>query len=136
MSSDKPQRTIQRVRLIKSNPGPVLREKLTDQQIETVRAIHAVVQPYFPSFDDFELWFRRDPDPDSELQIWSAIAKAYQRFIDVHDAALVDELEAAFTCILLLVSKEETPPPYVSEPFWNRCRDDVESQTRDALLGN
>lgn len=125
MSSDKPRPSLERVKLASISPGPILRDKLTDGQLEAVRSIFAVVEPYVPSFDDFELGFRRDADPDSELLIWSGIAMAYQRFKELYPAASEEEQGAAFTSVVLLMSNEETPSSSVPELIWNRCKDIV-----------
>lgn len=123
MSSDKPEPPLERVQLASIAPGPVLRDKLSDSQLETARAIYAIVQPYFgDSFDAFELGFRRDLNPDRELRIWSVIAAAFQRFNEMYDAARDEEREAAFTSIVLLASMEPDPPPNIPAKIWEQCK--------------
>lgn len=133
MSPDKPKPTLQRIILDEIAPGPVLRDQLSESQLATLRAIHAVVAPHVSSFDDFELGFRRDVDPDSELRIWTGIAMAYQRFNEIYPAARPDEREAAFTAVLLLMSNEEGPSPQVPELIWKRCEDIVAALPVEAI---
>lgn len=102
-------------------PGPVLRDRLTDEQSETARAIYSIVQPYFESFEAFELGFLRDQNPESELRIWTGIAMAYQRFNEMYTLANDQEREAAFTSCVLLRSGVETPPQQVPVLIWQQC---------------
>jgi hypothetical protein len=122
MTSDESKKLLKRVDPATISPGPILREHLTDKQLELARAIFAVVYPYFDSFDAFELGFRRDIDPDSELRIWTGIAMAYQRFNEVYESSTTEERKAAFTSCVLLMSAEEDPPIDVPLQIWERCK--------------
>lgn len=64
-------------------PGPVRREALSDEQMARIRALRAA----FVEVDGqtLEQWcdnFKRDADPDKELEIWERMAKAYRAYCD------------------------------------------------------
>lgn len=62
-------------------PGPVQRESLSDEQMERIRALQATFAEVDPS--SLEKWadgFKRDADPDNELQIWEHIANVYREY--------------------------------------------------------
>lgn len=59
-------------------PGPIRRESLTPEQMERVRRLQAVfVEVDGQSVAQWVDGFKRDLDPDRELDIWETMAKAY-----------------------------------------------------------
>lgn len=64
-------------------PGPIRRDTLSDEQMARIRALQEV----FVELDGqtVQQWvdsFKRDVDPDRELQIWERMAKAYRAYCD------------------------------------------------------
>lgn len=65
-------------------PGPIVHEKLSDEQVERLRAVYAIVGSLYGScrsFEDFELGFLRDIDPEREIEIWEMIAFGLRDFL-------------------------------------------------------
>lgn len=63
--------------------GPVRRDSLTDKQMARIRALQAT----FLEVDGqtVEQWvdnFKRDANPDKELQIWEHMSKAFRAYCD------------------------------------------------------
>jgi hypothetical protein len=59
-------------------PGPVRRETLTDEQMARVRKVKEALKEV--EFNPIEVWvdnFKRDVNPDAEIQIWENVAGAY-----------------------------------------------------------
>lgn len=80
----------QRVRLDQLGPGPLIHEKLSDSQVERLRAVYAItgsVDGSARSFEDFELGFLRDIDPEREIQIWEMIAFGLRDYLAEHPEA-------------------------------------------------
>jgi hypothetical protein len=62
-------------------PGPIRHESLTDEQMARVRKLVDALREVDHS--PLEKWvddFKRDLNPDNEIEIWEAIAKAYASF--------------------------------------------------------
>lgn len=63
--------------------GPIRRDALSDEQMARIRKLQAT----FVEVDGqtVEQWvdsFKRDADPDKELQVWERMAKAYRSYCD------------------------------------------------------
>jgi hypothetical protein len=91
-------------------PGPIQHETLTEDQLQRIRALQATFaevdqQPLEKWIDDF----KRDLDPDRELQVWERMAKAYQRYCENRSLSLAVKKEV-FSVVLLRSSSsaEET----------------------------
>lgn len=64
-------------------PGPIRRDALSDEQMARIRSLQAT----FAEVDGqtVEKWvddFKRDADPDQELEVWERMAKAYRAYCD------------------------------------------------------
>lgn len=78
-----------RVRLKDVQAGPIRHEKLTDEQVDRLRAVYAVVGAYdgSNSFEEFELGFLRDEVPEREIRIWEQIAFGMRDYLALHPEA-------------------------------------------------
>jgi hypothetical protein len=124
MSSDDPRPRIEKIDSSKLRPGPIRRERLSDEQLQLARSVHEIVKPFVGPFEKFELGFLRDSNPDSELQVWTAIAIAFEAF-DEQNADVTDEdRQAAFTSFLVMSMGAERPAK-VPESIWLKCEDIV-----------
>jgi len=61
--------------------GPVRRASLSDVQLARIRRFHEILA----EIDGFTLeqrvdGFKRDLNPDSEIEVWEAVAAAFERF--------------------------------------------------------
>ena len=62
-------------------PGPIRRDSLTPEQMERVRKLQSVfVEVDGQSVEQWVDGFKRDLNPDSELDIWETMAKAYTAY--------------------------------------------------------
>lgn len=64
-------------------PGNIKHEQLTDLQIERIKKVQSV----FAEVDSspLETWidnFKRDTNPDREIEIWERMARAYSKYIN------------------------------------------------------
>jgi len=66
-------------------PGPVRRDALSAEQMARVTKLHETLKEVDPStLDEWVDGFKRDINPDSEIQIWEAIAAAYAGYTGSH----------------------------------------------------
>lgn len=101
-------------------PGPIRRESLSDEQTRRARAVYEALQPFVsPTFEQFELNFLRDADPESEIQIWENIAYAFQRYEQQH-GPLSDSDEATLFKSLLLISMCGPKPDNTPQAYWDK----------------
>lgn len=64
-------------------PGPIRREVLTEEQMSRIKALQAVfVEVDGQTVDQWVDNFKRDMDPDSELEVWEQMAKAFRSYCD------------------------------------------------------
>ena len=84
-------------------PSPIQHESLADDQLERVRVIYQFLCPHLnTAFEQFELNFKRDENPEQEIQAWSRIALARQTFSQRNPAATRQEAERAFKALLVV----------------------------------
>lgn len=87
--------------------GPVLRETLTDKQLEEITYLYETFKevdttPKEKWIDDF----KRDLNPDKEIKIWMMMANAYNSFCDDKSIPLTTKKEA-FKLVLVRSSLPE-----------------------------
>ena len=64
-------------------PGPIRHEALNENQLARIRALHITFAEVDPN--PLEKWvdnFKRDADPDRELEVWERMARAYRRYCE------------------------------------------------------
>ena len=93
----------------KIQPGPIQRDKLTDEQMARIESL----QETFFEVDgqSVEQWadnFKRDFNPDRELAIWERMAKAYNAYCSQHDLE-IDAKKEVYKVVLLrsMASQED-----------------------------
>ena len=60
----------------------VVQDSLTTAQIDKIKKIHSTFAEVDPiSLEETLINFRRDIDPDSEIEIWLQMAEAYQKYL-------------------------------------------------------
>ena len=80
-SCDRPAVSPERVKTQNVEAGPIRHETLTPEQINRLRTVQATLEEVDAS--PLEKWiddFKRDVNPDREIDIYEAIAHAYQAF--------------------------------------------------------
>jgi len=74
----------------KLRPGPIQHESLPPELLEQIRAIHELVGRHLGfTMEQFELCFKRDIYPETEVAIWRSISATW---IDYHKKHLGGEL--------------------------------------------
>ena len=87
----------------KVQPGPIRRERLSDEQMARVRRVQEVFAEVDPTpLDKWVEDFRRDLDPDRELAIWERMAAAYTGYTAAR--RLTPEAKKEVFVVLLLRS--------------------------------
>jgi len=100
-------------------PGPIQHEGLSEDQIQRAKAVFAALQPYMPrSFEQLELNFLRDAEPESEIRVWENIAYAFLRYKQKH-GPLVDAEEASLFKTILLMSMCGPKPAHMPQAQWD-----------------
>ena len=85
----------------KLQPGPIQHASLTEEQMSRVRRLQRTFSEADPS--PLEKWvddFKRDANPENELTIWEAMAKAYESFTANRNLTLAGKKEV-FQVVLL-----------------------------------
>jgi len=91
--------------------GPIRHESLSPELLERIRAVYDVIGTYFDStLENFELNFRRDFHPESEVTIWMSITAAWISYHEIYlnNELLPDEEERKILGALLVISLEVT----------------------------
>ena len=89
---------------------PLRHEKLTEEQMARLRVLQQTLDEVFPSpIEDWVDSFKRELDPERELRIWEAIAKAYESYCSTRELSLAQKKEI-YEIILIrsMLSEEET----------------------------
>ncbi|WP_162200397.1 hypothetical protein [Kordia jejudonensis] len=74
--------------------GPILRETLTDKQLEQITYLYETFKEVDPTSK--EKWiedFKRDLNPDKEITIWMMMANAYTNFCKEKSISLATKKE-------------------------------------------
>jgi hypothetical protein len=87
-----------------------LRRTLTDDQMERLKIIWDQVGKYgdVKTFEQFELDFMRDDDPEEEVQIWSMIALYHSELSEANPKA--DPQDTYNALLAISVGMEISPP--------------------------
>lgn len=111
------------IRMVKASdlrPSPLQRESLTQQQEEAARAIFEYLSPYLATtFEQFEINFLREADPDAEIQVWYLMAVIHSSFLEVHPDASEDDGKDVFSSLLVISMGGDSKPKEVSERVWD-----------------
>ena len=62
-------------------PGPIVHESLSDEQLEKIKFIQKTFDEVYPvSLEETITNFKRDQNPDNEINVWLGMSKAFQPF--------------------------------------------------------
>jgi len=92
----------EKINIKKLKLGPPVHDKLSDQQIESIRLIRAVLLGVMPH--SMEYWiegFKHDAHPSREIRIWEHIASCYLEYISIHELT-IEQHKQVFKLIFLL----------------------------------
>ena len=83
-------------------PGEVVHDSLTREQIKEIERIqHVLSEVTSSSLEETINNFKRDRDPQREIEIWSKMADAYERFAVNKHVEEHDKKEEAYQLILM-----------------------------------
>ncbi|MFH7005001.1 hypothetical protein [Flavobacterium bizetiae] len=103
-------------------PGPIVHDKLSDEQIEKITKIQTVFYDVYPvSLEETITNFRRDRNPDNEIKVWFTMMQTYEKFVSNHPDITLEKKSEAFKLILTRSMMDE---------------DKVRAQTETQLLTN
>ena len=111
------------IRMVKASDlrkSPLQRESLTQQQEEAARAIFEYLTPYLDTtFEQFEINFLRDANPDAEIQVWYQIAVIHSSILEHNPDATDDDGKDVFSSLLIISMGGTSKPENVSERVWD-----------------
>jgi hypothetical protein len=82
--------------------------------------VYEALQPFVsPTFEQFELNFLRDPDPESEIRVWENIGYAFQRYKQQH-GSLGESDETTLFKSLLMISMGGPKPAGMPQAYWDQ----------------
>ncbi|OMQ11731.1 hypothetical protein [[Flexibacter] sp. ATCC 35103] len=82
-------------------PGPIVHDKLSDEQIEKITKIQSVFSDVYPiSLEDSIKNFKRDRNPDNEIRVWYNMMNAYEKFVSKDPQITLEKKSEAFKLIL------------------------------------
>lgn len=103
--------TEQEVALGDLQQGPIRNDALSEEQLESIKFIHEAFIEVLPiSLEETTESFKRDQNPDTEINVWLNMAKAYQSVLSA-DSGFSDlnKKTEVFKLILMrsMLSEEE-----------------------------
>lgn len=112
-----------RIRMVKASDlrrSPLQRESLSQEQEEAARAIFEYLSPYLATtFEQFEINFLRDANPDAEIQVWCQIAAIHSSFLEQNPNTSEDDGKDVFSSLLMISMGGTSKPEHVSEQVWD-----------------
>jgi len=120
-------------------PGPILREELDPLlALWARRLFERVGHLVIPTYEEWELGFRRDAQPQSELLVWEAVARAYESYLAGHPDC--DKADAAMNLMLasmLAIPEEGTEETRELQSLyrstWSRMVSDLPTTRREVF---
>ncbi len=84
-------------------PGPIIHESLNEEQLDKIKIIYETFIEVNPtSLEETITNFKRDQNPDNEINIWLNMAKAFQPFaLKNKGDEKIDHRNEAFILILM-----------------------------------
>ena len=80
--SPKEEPTVEKINSKDINVGPVVHDSLNKKQLEKIAKIQETFAEVYPtSLEETITNFKRDQNPDREIEIWLQMATAYEKFI-------------------------------------------------------
>ncbi|MBQ4822378.1 hypothetical protein [Aquimarina sp. MMG016] len=102
----------QKINPKKLTPGSIVHKSLSKEQLQKIKKIHKAFTEVYPiSLDETITNFKRDQNPDNEIEIWSAMKEAYEKFaLKNNREDQLQKRKEAFKLVLMrsMMSEEET----------------------------
>ena len=107
----KPEENVQNTNIESLTPGPIVHESLNKEQLDKIKFIQKTFNEVYPvSLEETITNFKRDQNPDNEINIWLNMAKTFQPFSTENSGEeKLDIRKEAFKLILMrsMMSEKE-----------------------------
>ncbi|PXY44460.1 hypothetical protein [Flavobacterium hydrophilum] len=101
-------RNIKTVNPNEINQGPIIHNELSHEQIEKIKKIQATfADVYKISLEETITNFKRDRNPDNEIEIWLNMVHAYEKFILKDSEITLNKKSEVFKLILMRSMMDE-----------------------------
>jgi hypothetical protein len=101
---DKKSNIIETTNIINLTPGPIVNESLSKEQLEKIGFIQETFNEVFPvSLDETITNFKRDQNPDSEINVWLNMAKTFKLFASENSG--IEKLEVRKEAFKLILTR-------------------------------
>jgi hypothetical protein len=101
----------------KAKPGPIRHQSLEPKWEQVCRDLYPIVGKYINStYEQWELGFLRDANPDKELAVWQSIATAFTKYCNEHPDCDKKKLVADLVGLTFGVENETTA---VLKPYYD-----------------
>ncbi|MGA6119184.1 hypothetical protein [Sphingobacterium anhuiense] len=88
--------------------GPVVHDTLNNDQIEKITKIQIAFSEVDPiTLEETISNFKRDQNPDNEIAIWLAMARAYEKFMLTHKETNLEKKKEVFQLVLMRSMDDE-----------------------------
>lgn len=129
--------TIETINIENLIPSPIVHESLSEEQLEKIKRIQETFKEVYPaSLDETITNFKRDQNPDNEINVWQHMAKVYQPFAleNVGEEKLKARKEAFKLIILrsMMPEKEAIRRSELEILSKNQIQDILKSYTLEA----
>lgn len=93
---------LQKMNLNDLKPSPIQQDSLSSLQIKKINEIYTTFSEVnLSSLEETITNFKRDLNPDNEIEIWLAMAKAFSMFKSKHKNIDIDKKKEAYKLILM-----------------------------------
>ena len=76
-----PESNVQNTNIESLTPGPIVHESLNKEQLDKIKFIQETFKEVYPvSLEETITNFKRDQNPDNEIDVWLNMAKTFQPF--------------------------------------------------------
>jgi hypothetical protein len=107
----KPESNVQNTNIESLTPGPIVHESLNKEQLDKIKFIQKTFNEVYPvSLEETIMNFKRDQNPDNEINVWLNMAKTFQTFSTENSGEeKLDIRKEAFKLILMrsMMSEKE-----------------------------
>lgn len=88
--------------------GPIVHNELSNDQLEKIKKIQTTFSDVYKiSLEETITNFKRDRNPDNEIEIWLHMVKAYEKFISKDSEITLNKKSEVFKLILMLSMMDE-----------------------------
>lgn len=83
-------------------PGPIIHKSLNEEQLDKIKYIQETFNEVYPvSLEETITNFKRDQNPNNEINIWLNMAKSYKSFILTNSKKNIEYKKEVFKLILM-----------------------------------